>query len=294
MNKDLDYNLLKVLMLLYRYRNLKKVSLVLGKSEGTISKYLSKLRLQIGDPLFVRTLTGLEPTPTLVSLLPKIEEGLDIIDSTVFSKNLFSPSNYRKTIRIAIHSSIISHYSTRMYTEIRNVFDNSQVSIELWNDSTEQKILDGKIHIGVHFMHEERKKQIYQSKLISSPLIGAVSSSSSICSWDEFILSEHVLFKVNEEHHWKQYFIFNCLQAGIELDYAVITDDFETAISLVRNENMAVVGIPTLLKLDGLKLIDIPKEFQAEMSLVSCIDLVNRNNPLHVKLIKLLNEIIIL
>ena len=151
MNKDLDYSLLKVLLLLNKHRSLKKVALILGKTEGTISKYLSKLRSQIGDQLFVRTREGLEPTPALILLLPSLEEGLNVIDSAVLTNGNLSLTNYTKTIRVALQSSIISIYSYGIYKAINKEFPNSFISLELWTDSTEQNILDGKIDIGVHF-----------------------------------------------------------------------------------------------------------------------------------------------
>ncbi|NAW54271.1 LysR family transcriptional regulator, partial [Vibrio sp. V41_P2S12T139] len=43
MNKDLDLNLLKILVLLDKHRQLKPVAKAMGKSEASISKYLARL-----------------------------------------------------------------------------------------------------------------------------------------------------------------------------------------------------------------------------------------------------------
>lgn len=292
MNKDLDYSLLKVLLLLNKHRSLKKVALILGKTEGTISKYLSKLRAQIGDPLFVRTREGLEPTPALILLLPSLEEGLNVIDSAVFTNGNLSLTNYTKTIRVALQSSIISIYSYEIYKVINKEFPNSFISLELWTDSTEQNILDGKIDIGVHFIHGERKKDIYQSKLINTSMVVGVSPDSPINTWKEASLAPHIFFKINDSHHSRRYFVEHCLKNGIALDYKVNTDSFETAMALVSEQGMAVVGLKRLLRAVGLKVIEIPEELQVDISLVSCIKLLNRGHPLQVKLKELIKGVI--
>ena len=281
MNSDLNYNLLKVLLLLNQHRNLKKVALIIGKTESAVSKYLTKMREQIGDPLFIRTSHGLEPTHVLTSLLPSFESGLSVIDNALFEKGSFSSENYTETIRVAIHSAVMSYYSTEIYTAIRQAFPKPMIALETWTESTEQRILDSKVHIGVSFMHEERVKSIYQSKLTDTTMVAAVSPNSSINSWEDAIRAPLISFKVNDFNHSRQYFIEHCKKAGITLNYRVSTDDFATATRLIQQEDMVFICLKRLISPYNVKLIPIPENFQGKYPFVSCMKLANRNSPLH-------------
>ncbi len=83
MNQALDLNLLKVLVLINKHRQLRPVAKALGKTESAVSKYLSKLRLQLDDQLFVRGAHHLEPTEFTLKLLPQISAGLDLLDNAI-------------------------------------------------------------------------------------------------------------------------------------------------------------------------------------------------------------------
>ena len=293
MKSGIDYNLLKVLILINQYRNLKKVAFILEKTESAISKYLAKMREQIGDPLFVRTSNGLEPTHKLLSLLPGIEAGLSTIDGTLFNQDGFSSEEYAEPIRIAIHSAAISHYAADIYAAIRSHFPKPIISLEVWSESTELNLLDEKIQLGIHFMHEERIKSIYQSKLIDTTMVAVVSPTSSINTWKEVVDSDLIFFKVNDLNHYRKYFIDRCKKEAINLKYRALTDDFTTAIRLTLEENMTFISLKRLIDTDELKIIDIPDKFQSMYPMVSCIKLSNRQNPLHLQLDRIIREIIV-
>ena len=58
MINDLNYNFLRELSLLYRYRSMKAVANTLGVTESAVSKRLAHLRAHFDDPLFVRVAGG--------------------------------------------------------------------------------------------------------------------------------------------------------------------------------------------------------------------------------------------
>lgn len=292
MKQGVDYNLLRVLILLNKHRNLKKVAFILEKTESAVSKYLAKLREQIGDPLFIRTSQGLEPTYLLLSLLPSIEAGLNTIDNALLNKVKFSSKDYDEPIRIAIHSVAISLYASDIYKAIRSHFPKPVISIEVWTESTELRLLDNKVQIGINFMHEERIKTIYQSKLIDTTLVIALPKDSPINTWEEAIYGEFVFFKVNDWNHSRQYFVEHCMKEGINLNYRMTTDDFATAIRLSIEENMFLISLKRLINTDRLKTIEIPGDFQFLFPMVSCLKLSNRQNPLHTQLENIIRDII--
>ncbi|MEF1270825.1 LysR family transcriptional regulator [Vibrio campbellii] len=101
MNKDLDLNLLKILVLLERHRQLKPVAKALGKSEASISKYLTRLRTQLEDELFIRHAHHFEPTHYLKRKLPEITNALDQLETCLIRRE-FDPLSYDRSITICL------------------------------------------------------------------------------------------------------------------------------------------------------------------------------------------------
>mgnify|MGYP002040727545 FL=1 len=70
--------LLLLFDVLYDTRSVTRTAEQLGQSQPTISLWLGKLREQLGDPLFVRTPTGMAPTPQADALITPCREVLEL------------------------------------------------------------------------------------------------------------------------------------------------------------------------------------------------------------------------
>ncbi len=71
----LDVRLLRLFDLLYSTRSVTRAAEQLGQAQPTVSIWLSRLRQELGDPLFVRTPNGMEPTPRADALAEPGEGG---------------------------------------------------------------------------------------------------------------------------------------------------------------------------------------------------------------------------
>ena len=69
-----DINLLVLFKVLYEEQNLSRAAQRLSLSQPALSHRLSKLRHELGDPLFVRAARGLTPTPRAHALAPEVAE----------------------------------------------------------------------------------------------------------------------------------------------------------------------------------------------------------------------------
>ena len=60
---DIDLNLLRVFDAVYRIRNVSRAAETLGMTQPATSQSLTRLRLLLKDPLFIRVAGGVAPTP---------------------------------------------------------------------------------------------------------------------------------------------------------------------------------------------------------------------------------------
>ena len=64
--------LLRLFELLYTTGSVTRSAEQLGQSQPTVSIWLAQLRRLLGDPLFVRTPAGMQPTPRADALIPPV------------------------------------------------------------------------------------------------------------------------------------------------------------------------------------------------------------------------------
>ena len=72
-----EFKLLQLFDVLYTTRSVTRAAHLLGQSQPTVSIWLSKLRRQLRDPLFVRTPSGMQPTPAADMLISQAREILE-------------------------------------------------------------------------------------------------------------------------------------------------------------------------------------------------------------------------
>lgn len=91
-----DLNLLVVFDALYQTRNVTAAGLRLNRAQPSVSNALSRLRILLGDPLFVRSGGGMQPTPRAHQLMPPIRQVLEQIDLTLAPPVDFDPASARE------------------------------------------------------------------------------------------------------------------------------------------------------------------------------------------------------
>lgn len=96
----LDLNLLLVFEALYLERNVTRAGQRVGLSQPSMSNALVRLRAQCGDALFVRTPSGMEPTPYATALSGNVLRALDLMRATFEQSAAFDPLTARRTFTL--------------------------------------------------------------------------------------------------------------------------------------------------------------------------------------------------
>lgn len=94
--KDFDLNLLRVLVTLHRTRSVSKAAVALDLSQPATSLALGRLRKALDDPLFVRSHTGMLPTPRCTELADVAAKALADFISHAQNEPAFDPATSRR------------------------------------------------------------------------------------------------------------------------------------------------------------------------------------------------------
>lgn len=98
--KDIDLNLLRVFDAVYRTRNVSRAAEALDLTQPAVSQGLTRLRLLVKDPLFMRASGGVQPSPRADRLAPAVRMALGTLEQALSESVQFDPLQSQKTFRI--------------------------------------------------------------------------------------------------------------------------------------------------------------------------------------------------
>jgi DNA-binding transcriptional LysR family regulator len=96
---ELDLNLLRVFDAVLRRRSVTAAGEELGLTQAGLSNALARLRKLLGDPLFLRTPRGMDPTPYAKSIADPVRQALGLIETTLTGHAEFDPVSSERTFR---------------------------------------------------------------------------------------------------------------------------------------------------------------------------------------------------
>jgi DNA-binding transcriptional LysR family regulator len=110
---------------IYRSQSMTRSAQTLGLSQPTASIWLSKLRRQLADPLFVRTSSGVRPTPRADALIGPVREVLELLRGLAGQGAAFDPRAVERNFRVAMtdasHITLLPKVLARVRAEAPRV-----------------------------------------------------------------------------------------------------------------------------------------------------------------------------
>ena len=97
--RDLDLNLLRVFDAVLREGGVTPAAALLGLTQPAVSNALARLRKLFGDSLFVRTPSGMEPTPFARELAEPVRQALALLESALAHGPGFDPASASRAFR---------------------------------------------------------------------------------------------------------------------------------------------------------------------------------------------------
>ncbi|URF06617.1 LysR family transcriptional regulator [Cupriavidus campinensis] len=101
-----DLNLLPIFVALMEERSVTRAADRLGMTQAALSNALSRLRIVLQDPLFIRERYGMRPTAKAEQLAPALTQALAAMDTVVLGQRDFDPSRADEVVTIAPNSYV--------------------------------------------------------------------------------------------------------------------------------------------------------------------------------------------
>lgn len=126
--KDVDLNLLLVFNKLLTERRVSKVAEALGLTQPGVSNALKRLRILLGDDLFVRTARGMEPTPYALRLAEPIGYALSAVHDALNEVTHFDPASSKRRFTLGMTDIGEMYFLPRLMDVLRRQAPGVSVS----------------------------------------------------------------------------------------------------------------------------------------------------------------------
>ncbi|MES2190532.1 MAG: LysR family transcriptional regulator [Pseudomonadota bacterium] len=126
--EDIDLNLLVVFNQLLVERKVSRVAENLGLGQPAVSNALARMRKLFGDELFLRTSSGMEPTPFATQLAGSVTSALGMIHGAINLKASFDPATSTRRFSIGMTDIGEIYFLPRLMKEMARIAPSVTVS----------------------------------------------------------------------------------------------------------------------------------------------------------------------
>ena len=177
---DIDLNLFVVFDTIYTEGNLTRAGEVIGITQPAVSNSLSRLRSLFDDPLFVRTPTGMSPTPVATNIIGPVRQALGLLRSSVQESDSFDPATSDKQFRISMADLSQAVILPSLFHKIKK--EAPGVSIDCYQVRRRDiniELASGGLDLAVDILLPPDPK-IRQAPLLSHPYVCVVSENNEL------------------------------------------------------------------------------------------------------------------
>ncbi|MCX7175353.1 MAG: LysR family transcriptional regulator [Proteobacteria bacterium] len=165
---EFDLNLLRVVLAIYDEGSVSNAGKVLGMSQPAASAALSRLRARIGDPLFVKTSRGMEPTPRAAALVPIAREILERVSHELLTSAAFDSATTRTRFTFAMSDIGEMVFLPRLLEYLSKHAPNAQIrSVSTTPRQVETSLETGDVDLAIGYFPDLKKNSFFQQRLFS-------------------------------------------------------------------------------------------------------------------------------
>jgi len=147
--KSIDLRLLSVFDEIVKTRSVTAAAEALDLGQPAVSVALAKLRHHFGDPLFVRTSSGMEPTPFSEGLVRPVRAVLDALELVLDYRSEFDPGSADRTFRICMTDISQLVLLPRLWETLRATAPGIRIEIMPLSNDTARLLENGEADLAL-------------------------------------------------------------------------------------------------------------------------------------------------
>lgn len=149
---NIDLRLLTIITELHRTRSVSQTAENLALSQSTVSMTLARLRKHFNDPLFVRTSSGMEPTPHAVQLIDLLSHAESLLETALEHHVVFDPATSDRTFHICSTDIAKITMLPKLMGRFKTLAPSVRVDLRDMSDDTSELLESGELDLAVGFI----------------------------------------------------------------------------------------------------------------------------------------------
>jgi DNA-binding transcriptional LysR family regulator len=206
MNNRIDLNLLVVFDAVWRHRRISQAAVELNAGQPTVSNALRRLRDFTGDTLFVRSGTGMEPTPLAERLAIHWCDGLSAVRRGLAMRSDFDSATDKRTFTIVMsdiaEAVILPHLLNVCRQAAPGIFIST---MQLPMEQTLPALRRGTVDLAVGYIPElrsgVRRQLLFESDYVALARRGHPGVKQSAMSKSVFLRQRHAVARAEGTGH---------------------------------------------------------------------------------------------
>ena len=246
--EDIDLNLLVVFKHLLAERSVSRVAETLDLSQPAVSNALARLRKLLGDELFLRTPSGMEPTPFAEQLADSVTYALGMIHSALNQRSSFDPASSARSFVIGMTDIGEIYFLPPLMERLRREAPGVTIStVRNTAVNLRDDLESGKVDLAIGLL-PQLKAGFFQRRLFSQRYVCLMRKGHPLdkrkISLAEFSAAEHLLVISEGTGHGKVDEVLK--RSGIERRVALTVPHFVAVGHILQNGDL-VATVPERL-----------------------------------------------
>jgi DNA-binding transcriptional LysR family regulator len=194
---DIDLNLLLVFQEVYRERQISSAARRLGLSQSAVSNALARLRRSFGDELFVRTASGMQPTPLASQMAEPIGAAMAQVALALNQRSRFEPATSNRRFMLAMTDVGEVYFMPTLIERCRQLAPSVEISsVRVGTVSLKEEMEGGRVDLAVG-PFEDVSEALYQRHLFRQPFVAMFRKGHPLARGEltlaRFAQAEHLL-----------------------------------------------------------------------------------------------------
>ena len=188
-----------------RLGSVTRAAVKIGLGQSAMSHALGRMRASFGDELFVRTPTGMKPTPRGAALIEPVRAALARIEAIVAPPSAFDPATAEREFAIGLPDSTEVLLVPRLLAHMRRVAPGVRLLIRnVDRFRILQDLDDGRVDLGIGLFEEgatQHKRRLLHKDnylCVFNPELVGVEPPISL---EDYVRLPHVLTSLVESAH---------------------------------------------------------------------------------------------
>jgi DNA-binding transcriptional LysR family regulator len=195
--QDIDLNLLVLFDQLLVERRVSKVAENLGITQPAVSNSLARLRKLLGDELFLRTPSGMAPTPYADQLAESVTHALGMIHSALNQRSTFDPGSSTRSFTVGMTDIGEIYFLPSLMDRVRREAPHVRLStVRNTSVNLKDELEAGKVDLAIGLLPQLKggffQRQLFRQRYVCLFRRGHALDRKKI-SLAEFAAAEHLV-----------------------------------------------------------------------------------------------------